>query len=178
MASLKEQSITNASGVLPLSEAATVTHEIERKWIVATLPQLENIAPRHIVQGYLDSASEGHEVRVRKADDHYYRTEKSDGGLVREERESRISEAEFESLWPQSEGRRLEKDRYSIPHGEFSIEIDVYRGGLTGLVVAEVEFPSLRASGQFEAPEWFGLEVTDDARYKNKNLARKGIPIP
>jgi CYTH domain-containing protein len=176
MLSPKEQSLTHAPATQPLSEEAMVTHEIERKWIVPTLPPLETLTPKHISQGYVEISSEGREVRVRSTGEHFYLTEKSGGGLIREEKESHISREEFERLWAQTEGRRVEKDRYVIPHGDSTIELDVYRGSLSGLVVAEVEFSTLRASGQFEAPAWFGLEVTEDARYKNKNLAVKGIP--
>ena len=56
------------------------------------------------------------------------------------------------------------------------IELDVYSGALTGLLVAEVEFGSEEAAGTFEPPAWFGTEVTDDARFKNQQLASVGAP--
>src|SRR5439155_12877177 len=40
------------------------------------------------------------------------------------------------------------------------IEIDVYRGKHSGLVVAEVEFPDLATCREFKPPRWFGREVT------------------
>jgi CYTH domain-containing protein len=54
--------------------------------------------------------------------------------------------------------------------------LDVYKSGLDGLLTAEVEFSSVRESASFEPPEWFGADVTDDDRFKNKNLAVNGIP--
>jgi CYTH domain-containing protein len=51
------------------------------------------------------------------------------------------------------------------------IEIDVYRGVHEGLVVAEVEFPDEKSCAEFEAPDWFGAEVTGDQRYSNLKLA-------
>ena len=57
-----------------------------------------------------------------------------------------------------------------------AIELDVYTGALEGLRVAEVEFPDDAAADAFEPPAWFGREVTDDARYKNRALARDGAP--
>lgn len=47
----------------------------------------------------------------------------------------------------------------------------MYEGELAGLVVAEVEFLSEEESEKFIAPDWFGADVTDDKKYKNKNLA-------
>jgi adenylate cyclase len=43
-------------------------------------------------------------------------------------------------------------------------------------LVAEVEFASEEAAHAFEAPEWFGAEVTDDARFKSQRLASEGAP--
>jgi adenylate cyclase len=44
------------------------------------------------------------------------------------------------------------------------------------LLLVEVEFSSIDASRQFTPPDWFGVEVTEDQRYKNKQLAVFGIP--
>ena len=78
---------------------------------------------------------------------------------------------------PFTAGRRLEKTRYVIPgSGELTIELDVYSGGLSGLIVAEVEFASEDAADAFQPSEWFGSEVTDDGRFKNQQLACHGAP--
>jgi len=62
--------------------------------------------------------------------------------------------------------------RHLIPTGAgLTIELDIYSGDLAGLIVAEVEFASEDEADAFEPPNWFGPEVTDDARYKNQNLA-------
>jgi CYTH domain-containing protein len=42
--------------------------------------------------------------------------------------------------------------------------------------VAEVEFESEAAADEFEPPDWFGPEVTDDPRYANRALAVDGVP--
>ena len=52
-------------------------------------------------------------------------------------------------------------------------------GGLEGLMTVEVEFRSEEDYHKFKAssvPEWFGKEVTGDARYINQNLAMNGLP--
>src|SRR5262249_14194776 len=64
----------------------------------------------------------------------------------------------------------LEKKRYRIPHGGFTIEVDEFLGENAGLVVAEVE---LKNEGQhFDKPAWLGKEVTGDPRYYNANLIK------
>ena len=39
-----------------------------------------------------------------------------------------------------------------------------------------MEFPSEDASRAFEPPSWFGRELTDDPRYRNRALAVDGRP--
>ena len=43
-------------------------------------------------------------------------------------------------------------------------------------MVAEVEFASKAASRAFDPPPWLGEDVTEDGRYKNRNLAVDGPP--
>ncbi|MEA2370407.1 MAG: adenylate cyclase [Solirubrobacteraceae bacterium] len=106
-------------------------------------------------------------------------TIKSGGGRVRVEEEFEIDERRSASLWPLSEGRRVSKTRYRLPGGGgLTIEVDVYTGDLSGLVTAEVEFHSEAASDEFEPPEWFGRELTEDHRYSNRSLAVDGRPTP
>jgi CYTH domain-containing protein len=63
-----------------------------------------------------------------------------------------------------------------VPVGDHVAELDLFDGGLAGFRLVEVEFPSVEASRVFTPPDWFGAEVTEDKRYKNKWLAVNGIP--
>lgn len=159
------------------SPAKEAPKEIERKFLVKSLPDnLDQYPHQEISQGYIVVSEDDTEVRLRKKGDKYFQTIKSGGGKIRTETEIEISEAQFNSLWPTTEGKRLEKVRYKIPHGEQTIELDVYRGSLEGLVSAEIEFDSSEASDQFVPPEWFGEDVTEDKQYKNQSLALRGLP--
>jgi CYTH domain-containing protein len=153
--------------------------EIERKFLVRERPAgLERSPSTQIEQGYIVIADDGTEVRVRRRDGAAVLTVKSGRGRSRFEEEIAIDGQRFARLWPLTEGRRLEKTRHLIPTGAgLTIELDVYSGGLAGLMVAEVEFDSEEAADAFEAPEWFGSEVTDDARFKNQRLACEGAPM-
>jgi CYTH domain-containing protein len=146
--------------------------EIERKFLVERLPDDLGGTARRIDQGYV-ALDEGAEVRVRRIGDELWLTVKGTGGLARVEEELLLSPEQFDSLWPLTQGRRIEKTRSTLPDG---VEVDVYDGSLAGLVVAEIEFASEDESGAFEPPEWFGAEVTDDPRYKNRALAVDGRP--
>jgi CYTH domain-containing protein len=150
--------------------------EVERKWLVQDLPDLSGHEGKEVIQGYIAIAADGTEVRLRQTDGKFFQTVKSQGGLVRDEIEVDLTQDQFEVLWGTTAGRRLKKTRYTWDWAGKRIEIDVYHEALTGLIVAEVEFPSAEASVRFVPPPWFGMEVTDDRHYKNATLAMQGKP--
>jgi adenylate cyclase len=126
-----------------------------------------------IEQGYLATESAGRQVRLRRRDNRASLTFKVGRGSHREEREIRLSAKQFAVLWPGTAGRRLRKVRYEIPWKNVVIEIDVYLGRHSGLVVAEVEFPDRLTCRKFKPPSWFGREVTGEKRYSNVRLANE-----
>jgi CYTH domain-containing protein len=162
--------------------------EIERKFLVARLPS--DLAGRpgvEIRQGYLSwEPSGGVEVRVRARGEARLLTVKRGSGAVRDEVEIALTGEQFDSLWPLTTGRRIRKTRHELPlvPGEEAgsapsgivAELDLYEEALEGLAVVEVEFPTAAAASAFEPPAWFGREVTDDERYKNRSLATLGPP--
>ncbi|MCG8480021.1 MAG: CYTH domain-containing protein [Spirochaetales bacterium] len=150
--------------------------EVERKFVCdprhpAVLAILERSAPCVIEQGYLIVAGASGEVRIRRSNGAARLTIKRGAPPAREEVEVSLDTAQYDRLWPLTAAARLEKGRYRVPFGKEVIELDVYRGVLSGLVVAEVEFESIEAARAFEAPEWFDREVTEDRRYANQTLA-------
>lgn len=149
--------------------------EIERKWKLEKLPK-DRMPRVHILQGYI--VAESNEIRLRKKGNRFFMTAKSDGTLVREEWETEIPKWVFEILWPKTEGKRIEKYRYSriAPDG-LLWEFDEYIGPLKGLVVLEIEFPNEDLANNFVLLKGIRAEeVTSDKRFKNKNLALNGLP--
>lgn len=156
--------------------AAGPPAEIERKYRVPALPdRLDDADRTPIAQGYLAIAEDA-EVRLRRAGERRLLTVKRGHGRRRDEVEVEVDPDAFDALWPLTAGLRIEKVRHRLPAGELVIELDVYEGDLTGLVIAEVEFPSEAAADAFAAPGWLGPEVTQDRRYGNQRLARDGAP--
>src|SRR5437899_8842763 len=148
------------------------SREIERKFLLKRLPEKLNRSRRYIIaQGYLATEPAGRHVRLRKKGKTASLTFKVGRGAHREEREIKLSPKQFAALWPATAGRRLRKLRYEIPWKNLLIEIDIYRGKLSGLVVAEVEFPNRVTCREFEPPPWFGREVTGEKHYSNVRLA-------
>ncbi|MEX2017511.1 MAG: CYTH domain-containing protein [Candidatus Pacearchaeota archaeon] len=155
--------------------------EIERKFLVNKIPDnLENCDKMNFVQRYIDIGKEDHELRVRarvhKGLEDYFLTIKSGSGLARAEIEVEIPLQVYNSLFYLTKGHRIFKTRYFIDYDNRKIELDVYAGNLEGLKVAEVEFSSKQEAERFVPPSWFGREVTEDKRYKNKSLALNGKP--
>ena len=148
--------------------------EIERKFLIKQLPDdLKRSRSLIIEQGYLATEPAGRQVRIRKTGRSASLAFKVRRGTHREEREIKLSPKQFAALWPGTAGRRLRKVRYEIPWKNVLIEIDIYRGRHTGLIVAEVEFPDRASARRFKAPWWLGREVTGEKRYSNVRLALK-----
>lgn len=144
--------------------------EIERKFIINTLPkQLETFPHATISQGYISTQPV---IRIRQKNQNYYLTCKSKGLLAREEFEIEISKEEYEHLSSKVDYHIIEKVRYFIPYSTYTIELDIFKGALEGLCLAEVEFDSLNAANAFIPPDWFSKEVTHDKTYQNNSLCK------
>ena len=146
--------------------------EIERQFLVAALPSLPPQSET-LRQGYVALEPE---IRIRQIGNaQYILTVKRGSGLVREEWETAISRQEFENLSKRLEpGTKLiEKRRYRIqlPDGHIA-ELHIHDGHLSNFAYAEVEFPSANEAASFTPPEWFGREVTEDARFSYSILAK------
>ena len=143
--------------------------EIERKFLVKTFNS-NGLKGEKVVQVY---ASLKPELRIRLKADKAYLTLKSEGDLEREELEAEI-DFNIAAGMVKHFSHRIEKTRYTIGRWE----VDIYEGRLQGLIVAEVELEHKEE----ELPEppgglELGKEVTEDKRFKNKNLAvSEGIP--
>jgi adenylate cyclase len=145
--------------------------EIERKFLVKTMPDLSQFQQAYILQGYITNSNDSVEVRLRQRDEQYFITVKSGSGMVRNEYETSIEQQQFETLWPATKGKRIEKYRWTGQINSQIYELDIFMGELESLVLVEVEFASTQQADDFQPAEWFGREVTQDKNYKNKALA-------
>lgn len=145
--------------------------EIERKYLIPKLPKDYDTYPFHqIEQGYLNTDPV---IRIRRQDEEYYLTYKSSGLMVREEYNLPLTRDSYYHLCPKADGRLITKKRYLIPlNGALTIELDVFEGDLSPLVLAEVEFPSEEEANAFVPPEWFGEDVTFSGKYHNSALSK------
>lgn len=146
--------------------------EIERKFLVGKLPgNITRSKPVNICQGYLIVCKNGPELRIRSEAEKYYLTIKDEGEQKRKEIEAEITKSFFFNFWKHTEGKRIEKQRYSINYGEHKIMIDEYTGKYAGLKIAEIEFSNESQAIDFDPPSWLGKEITHNQKYKNRNMA-------
>lgn len=102
---------------------------------------------------------------------------------------------EHETLWKLSDSRVIERQRYYLDHllytdrrsGEehfCTIHYEIWKGGPEdGFVRIEVEFKDDPDELYYEKngarkllPDWIGEDVTDDPRYRAKNITAVGLP--
>lgn len=142
--------------------------EIERKFLIKEVPSnLEDYEMIPMIQGYLNR---GPVIRVRKEGEKYFLTYKGGGMMARTEYNLPLDEASFENLIKKADGNIITKNRYLIPFGKYTIELDHFENPNAGLWLAEVEFESVEEAKSFEAPLWFGEDVTYDKKYHNSNM--------
>lgn len=146
--------------------------EIERKFLVDTeLWQAPTAGGQRLRQGYLARGG-GCTVRVRAGEEEAWLTLKGPT--------SGISRAEFEYPIPLADASELletfcadavvEKTRHNVMVEGAHFQVDVFAGSNAGLVVAEIELET--PTQPFPRPDWLGLEVSEDPRYRNSRLAQ------
>ena len=115
-------------------------------------------------------------LRVRQKDDSYEFTKKTqldphDASTQTEENVS-LTKLEYEAL-AQGAGKEVAKTRYFYPYQDVTLEIDVFKGALKGLVLVDVEFPSQAARDAFVPPDFCATDVTQEAFIAGGMLAGK-----
>ncbi len=147
--------------------------EIERKYLVHTPPKNLAAFPCHeIEQGYLCTEPV---VRIRRQDEEYWLTYKSRGLMVREEYNLPLTKESYLHLRSKTDGCLISKRRYRIPCGPYTIELDVFSSPENGLLLAEVEFPTEKEALSFQAPDWFGEDVTNSPKYHNSVMSQSAV---
>ncbi len=86
-----------------------------------------------------------------------------------------LTPSEFE-IFASIPAKVLAKRRYQVDDAGRDFSVDVFTGGLSGLVLAEIEWPDDAGLLALIAPLWAGREVSDEVRYQGGSLAALGIP--
>ena len=130
--------------------------EIERRWLVNGWPELESSSVIFMDQGYFATRPA---VRVRRealegGPCQYIVCFKGKGGLVREEIELPVTEAQYQALAGMLNGPMIQKEqrRYPLPGG-LTLEVNQVDKDLpTRFFYAEVEFPDEETAQAWTPP--------------------------
>ena len=150
--------------------------EIERKFRVKGDFRPYALSSFHIKQGYLCRDKE-RTVRIRLRGEQGFLTIKgisSENGLSRFEFEQEIPRSDAEQLLLLCLPGTIEKERFLVPSGVHTWEVDVFHGAQEGLILAEIELGS--ETEAFDLPLWVGEEVTGDVRYYNSSMTANMHP--
>lgn len=166
--------------------------EAERRWLLRESPTLLDMGDRakecYITQGFV--AAPIYErlresrccppIRAEACETARTRTFKAGDAWAHFEYEESVSDALWNALWPLTEGRRIEKQRFTVPSddaiGEW--EVDVFAGEREGLVIVEYEFAHSNATLP-GMPVWLRnkvvREITGDSLFSNYNMATQRV---
>ncbi|MBR1798464.1 MAG: CYTH domain-containing protein [Bacteroidales bacterium] len=157
--------------------------EIERKYLVAKMPfGLDGYPHTEIEQGYLCTSPT---LRIRKMGDFFILTVKekvhmASNAIVNREEEFELTASKYEHLKAKCDGRMVCKTRYRVDlrrsegdgmYENLVAEVDVFHGRHDGLLLVEVEFPTVEVADAFIPPAWFGEDVSSKPMYRNSYLA-------
>lgn len=144
--------------------------EIERKFLVnlERWKQVDKPKGKEIIQAYLTNEIEK-SIRIRvKGDQAFITVKGKQEGISRHEFEYEIPVSDAKEMIHLFADSTIEKLRYEIPTNQHVWEVDVFKGKLTGLVLAEIELTN--ENDLFDIPEWVGQEVSTNPNYLNANL--------
>lgn len=150
--------------------------EIERKFLVASDDWKSGVSHSERLRDGLIAAEDGRKARVRFYDDRATLCIKGRrDGLARDEFEYPIPAQDAEEMLATHCTDVVEKTRAYVPAGDLTWTIDLYTGLLAGIVIAEVELPSLDTP--LPLPGWIGREVTGLQEFRKVNMvaARKAL---
>jgi CYTH domain-containing protein len=139
--------------------------ELERTYLVKSLPKgIESCESREMLDIYVPASARHPKLRIRKEGERRVITKKQTIDCDESkhlEQTIPLDEGEFAELSTIA-GKRVRKTRYIYNYKGRTAEIDVFRDGLAGLVLADFEFGSTEEMASFAMPEFCLAEVTQE----------------
>lgn len=120
------------------------------------------------------------EIRYRKVDDEYIKTIRTGSDVRKNIVNKKISKKIYKKAKKKKIGKILKKRRYTLKVENDKFSIDKYEKHLKNLYIMEKSFKNLQKSQSYELPKalkkYIEEDVSNDNRYRNKNLALLGNP--
>lgn len=145
-------------------------NEIERKFLVKTLPNFTNIEKIEYERYFLFNKNDI-EIRIQRKGTKFELERKVLVSKLERTREKlEITRDEFDTLKLLADDVII-RDGYRLSSNP-DISVKIYHGKYEGLVRAEVESESLEELQQFQPPGWFGKEITDTLLARDSQLCK------
>ncbi len=120
------------------------------------------------------------EIRYRKIDKKFYKTIRTGSEVRKNEVDKKIRKKQYIRAKSNKIGKVLKKERFTLSSNTGKFAIDRYQQHLQNLDILEVSFKTLEDAEAFILPDelkrYIKKDVSDDDRYRNKNLALLGNP--
>lgn len=145
-------------------------NEIERKFIVKSMPDLTGKIPVFYERYYL-RIEPNIEERIQKRGDKFEKEIKYKiSDLISKKEKLEISKKQFEEL-KKIAIKYIQREGYKISD-EPNVSIKIYHGDFEGLIRAEIEFKSENEAKNFQPLDWMGKEITKSQLGRDSQLVR------
>lgn len=140
--------------------------EREKTYLVKYIPvELKDCKQEEIIDIYFTIKTIGSSLRLRQRGDKYELTKKhqlvpGDASSLIED-SVQLTKAEFTTL-SKASGKGIRKVRYYFEYEGKTVEMDVFKDELKGLVLAEIEFSSEEEKLSFSMPDFCFADVTQE----------------
>ena len=139
--------------------------EFEKTYLAKSIPEgLERAKREEIIDIYIPKSKEHPVIRIRKKGNKYEITKKvpiNEDRSVQKEQTIILTEEEFKEF-SKLEGKVVRKIRFYYNYNGRTAEIDVFKGGLQGLILVDFEFKSEEEKKGFAMPEFCLADVTQE----------------
>ena len=88
-----------------------------------------------------------------------------------------IPQATFDTLWKNTEGHRVEVTRHQLPHGDATMELDIFTDNHAPLGTARISFSNAASARRFRKPAFLGREITLPNSDSLRQIALHGVPV-
>lgn len=151
--------------------------ELENTYLIKELPKgLEDCDIKEIIDVYLPVASSHPVMRLRKNGDIFEFTKKypiNEGDASEQVEETIILDQKEFNILNTLDGKRIHKIRHYYKHNGHIAEIDIFKGPLDGLVVADFEFSKIEDKNSFIMPDFCLVDITQETFVAGGMLAGK-----
>lgn len=138
--------------------------EIERKFLVKEIPNLEGIKSIPYERYFVKIDPESQERIQKKGDSYEYEIKRvvpGVGNVSQHLKEKRtINKEEFDNLKEGKENEGIIREGFNISSNP-DVSIKIYHGRFEGLVRAEVEFENSEEAEKYIPESWMGEEITN-----------------